>query len=292
MAFADLFSSSFLFSVAIILILVGGLYAYFSYKMAEQDHKISSMFSLVKTMAGEVQYLRSRGSGPTDTEHEDQEDEDQEQETHVHTFRPPMTMERALNYYDRIVGQEDEEHEDEEQEDGDEEQEDDNQEGGELVDVSDCDDDLDSESGSESGEDSVYDESVNNVAASLSIDESDTESIGADDIGDINELDAAVHNSEFNTKTIHLEDTIDLSEEEPIVVNDFKGDLTQIPIPHIEETIQGSEVIDVSLEQTEEKPDYKKMSLNKLREIVVEQGITVDASKLKKGELLKMLGSE
>ena len=290
MAFADLFSSSFLFSVAIILILVGGLYAYFSYKMAEQDHKISSMFSLVKTMAGEVQYLRSRGSGPTDTEDGDREDRDredqedqEEQETHVHTFRPPMTMERALNYYDRIVA------EDGEQEDGDEEQEDDNQEGGELVDVSDCDDDLDSESGSESDNDSVYDDSVNNVAASLSIDESDSESIGADDI---NELDAAVHNSEFNTKTIHLEDTIDLSEEEPIVVNDFKGDLTQIPIPHIEETIQGSEVIDVSLEQTEEKPDYKKMSLNKLREIVVEQGITVDASKLKKGELLKMLGSE
>jgi len=290
MAFADLFSSSFLFSVAIILILVGGLYAYFSYKMAEQDHKISSMFSLVKTMAGEVQYLRSRGSGPTDTEDGDREDRDredqedqEEQETHVHTFRPPMTMERALNYYDRIVA------EDGEQEDGDEEQEDDNQEGGELVDVSDCDDDLESESDN----DSVYDESVNNVAASLSIDESDTESIGADDIGDINELDAAVHNSEFNTKTIHLEDTIDLSEEEPIVVNDLKGDLTQIPIPHIEETTVPNDIIGYdSLEQTEEKPDYKKMSLNKLREIVVEQGITVDASKLKKGELLKMLGSE
>ena len=252
--------------------------------MAEQDHKISSMFSLVKTMAGEVQYLRSRGSGPTDTEDGDREDhEDQEeQETHVHTFRPPMTMERALNYYDRVVA------EDEEDEDG--EQENDNQEGGDLVDVSDCDDDLDSESGSESDNDSVYDDSVNNVAASLSIDESDSESIGADDI---NELDAAVHNSEFNTKTIHLEDTIDLAEEEPVVVNDFKGDMTQIPIPHIEETTVPNDVIGYdSLEQIEEKPDYKKMSLNKLREIVVEQGITVDASKLKKGELLKMLGSE
>ncbi len=36
--------------------------------------------------------------------------------------------------------------------------------------------------------------------------------------------------------------------------------------------------------------DYKKMSVDKLRHIVVEKGLVVDASKLKKKDLLKLLG--
>jgi hypothetical protein len=35
--------------------------------------------------------------------------------------------------------------------------------------------------------------------------------------------------------------------------------------------------------------DYKKLSLTKLREIVVEKGIVTDASKLKKPDILKLL---
>jgi hypothetical protein len=34
------------------------------------------------------------------------------------------------------------------------------------------------------------------------------------------------------------------------------------------------------------------MSLNKLREVVVSKGVTLDASKLKKNEILKLLGDE
>ena len=41
-----------------------------------------------------------------------------------------------------------------------------------------------------------------------------------------------------------------------------------------------------------EKSDAKKMSLNKLRETVVAKGLAVDASRLKKQELLKLLGEE
>ena len=40
------------------------------------------------------------------------------------------------------------------------------------------------------------------------------------------------------------------------------------------------------------KSEYKKMSLNKLREVIVNKGVVVDASKLKKNEILKMLGDE
>ena len=40
------------------------------------------------------------------------------------------------------------------------------------------------------------------------------------------------------------------------------------------------------------KTDYKKMTINKLRDTVVSKGIIADASKLKKQELLKLLGDE
>jgi len=60
MAISDLFSSSFLFSIAIIIILIGGIFAYVSYRMSEQDHKLNSMLGLVTAMANESQYLKNR----------------------------------------------------------------------------------------------------------------------------------------------------------------------------------------------------------------------------------------
>ena len=40
------------------------------------------------------------------------------------------------------------------------------------------------------------------------------------------------------------------------------------------------------------KSEYKKMSLNKLREVAVSKGVVADASKLKKNDILKLLGDE
>ena len=60
MAFSDLLSTSFLFSIAIIIILIGGIFAYVSYRMGEQDHKLNSMIGLVSTMAEETQFFRNK----------------------------------------------------------------------------------------------------------------------------------------------------------------------------------------------------------------------------------------
>ena len=40
------------------------------------------------------------------------------------------------------------------------------------------------------------------------------------------------------------------------------------------------------------KTDYKKLTINKLKEIVVSKGITNEVSKLKKNDLLKLLEDE
>jgi len=50
--------------------------------------------------------------------------------------------------------------------------------------------------------------------------------------------------------------------------------------------------VNINLEENIENHDYKKFSINKLRNIVVEKGLSTDASKLKKNEILKLLGAE
>ena len=51
--------------------------------------------------------------------------------------------------------------------------------------------------------------------------------------------------------------------------------------------------ININLEEPNtEIVDYKKLSLTKLRSIVVEKALSQDSSKLKKNELLKLLGVE
>ena len=67
MAFSDLFGTSFLFSIAIILpfILIGALYTYLNYKMSEQDHKLSSMVNLVSILAQEVQHVKQTNYSET-----------------------------------------------------------------------------------------------------------------------------------------------------------------------------------------------------------------------------------
>ena len=50
--------------------------------------------------------------------------------------------------------------------------------------------------------------------------------------------------------------------------------------------------ININLEEQIDSLDYKKLSLPKLRSIVADKGLSNDTSKLKKNELLKLLGVE
>ena len=49
---------------------------------------------------------------------------------------------------------------------------------------------------------------------------------------------------------------------------------------------------DLEITGDNHKTDYKKLTINKLKEIVVSKGITNDVSKLKKNDLLKLLEDE
>jgi len=261
MAFTELLSSSFLFSIAIIIILIGLIFSYFSYRMSEQDHKISSMLGLITTMAEEMQFFRSKLSRLTGPEQQ------QHQHQHHHVVLDPNNLVNMvagnssnLDLISVSDGDCNEEFEEDYDEDDDEDiSEGDSTEGEE-----------DSDGNSSEGEDLEEDDLQEDIKV-LNI-----SSIGND------EIDIA-HHADLNIKSIHLEEPIDITQhniyETKVLSDNISSDLKTISI--------------IDLEETNKKPtDYKKMSLNKLREVVIEKGIVPDASKLKKNELLKLLGVE
>ena len=60
MGIFDIFSTSFLFSIAIILLICGGMFTYFSYKIDNQNHKLTSMVNLVSVLAEDLQFVKNQ----------------------------------------------------------------------------------------------------------------------------------------------------------------------------------------------------------------------------------------
>ena len=251
MAFNELLSSSFLFSIAIIIILIGGVFAYVSYRMSEQDHKMASMLGLISTMAQELQFFRSNLSQPELTKPEEPRD----MRTHI-----------ILDPNNLVVGQPT------------------------LISVSDDEDETndDEVSDDEETDDETNDEETDNEET----DNEETDDEVSDDEDKDKVFDLEEHNlnnnanlnGSHNIKSIHLEELIDLNldqePEEPL-------------LDHSDGPLLDLQTISISdLEEVDKKPDYKKMSLSKLQEDIVETGIVADASKLKKNDILKLLGVE
>jgi len=161
-----------------------------------------------------------------------------------------------------------------------------------LIDVSDEDSDNDSESDSESDSDSdsdsesVDNESVQNVELSENI---KTINIG---LGEPFEL--------LEEHTLPQEPEPELEDGDETETN---SELNDDDLESLNDDNKAEELfnltdseliksIDISnLDENNNVPDFKKMSLNKLRNIVSEKGLVTDASKLKKNDLLKLLGS-
>ena len=274
MVLSEICSSSFLFSVAIIIILVGGLFAYFNHRFSVQNHKISSMMGLVTTMAEEMQYFRSRISGKSAQDTNTNVDQ-------IHIIPQFLGGQSELNNLIEVSDDEDSEEESDEELESDEESE------SESEDESDEESESESEAEDESDEELESGNQVKNINIDLGneIDLNlDNEFINVHEttIGE-NAIGEGVSNSD--TKTINLSE-----------------DISSFEISS--KTLENIHDIDISIKLTDDysdlsssavdkdKIDYKKMSINKLREVAVEKGLVVDASKLKKNDILKLLGAE
>ena len=244
---SEIFSTSFLFSVAIIIIAVGGLFAYFNYRLSENNHKMQAMMGLVSTMAEEMQYFRSKiHSNPITTNNND---------THI----VPNFL-GGSNKEDELIEVSDSEIEEDDLSEAEDSETESLEESDELEEDEDLEDDL---------------------SEAESLEEDNKKIITIDiDLGATNEM-MSFDSEEIEDTNINAND-LNLSNLEDLDVS-----LKSIAID-----MDISNIGDTNITINKEKDDYKKMSLNKLRDLVCEKGLVKDASKLKKNELLKLLGAE
>ena len=238
----SLFNSTSLLFLGVLVLCCALLFAYFESKAREQNHKISSMLSLVSSLTEEVQSIKRHiqsgggGGGMVKQMYQNQEeyqtgDDDVEDD-----------VEDDDDDDDLVSVSDDDGDEDDDADDDDEDEEDDeNQviEIGENVKILTLLQPIELVS---DGEDENTEYDADDV-----LDDDDLKSVSSKD-----EKEEQANNIEevkmFDLKSIHL--------EEPAVV------------------------------------DYKKLSIGKLRSIVEEKGLVEDSSRMKKQELLKLLGVE
>ena len=283
MAISDILSTSFLFSIAIIIILIGGIFAYVSYRMGEQDHKLNSMIGLVSTMAEESQFFRSKlNMLQQKLSTQDLPVVDQVQyASQLSGFSGGREgQEELINVSDE---EDDSDDDSEDLEDDSDDESEDLEDEDEDEDLEDEDEDLEDEDEEERGE---Y---IKRLNLTLAIDEPPVK-IAYEEIDEDN-------NSFKETNNLTFDDVQDLADFEAtleetdiqLLAEDTKEDdnfLKNVSITGLDNGILSLEEIGAN------KNDYKKMSLNKLREVIVSKGVTLDASKLKKNEILKLLGDE
>ena len=229
--------------LGIMVLIVAVLVVYFESKSREQNHKIASMFSIVSTLAEDMNQMKfavghivNQGlNGPTLEEN----------------IRP-FSM----------------------------------QEGGQLIEVSDdeddsendsdveLDDETDSDSDSDSDSESEIEDQSDIKVLKISNDQEQDEQV-ADELDDDSSSSLQLTEAVFNEELIEEDPNLESVSVEQNDKSEFK-------------TIS----IDLEENESEDSVDYKKLPLQKLKSVVVEKGLVADASKLKKPELLKLLGIE
>ena len=264
-------SIPFLLSLGISLILIGFVGVFFYQKITEQNHKISSMVDLISTMAEELNYIRSRfqSGGAVNTLSSGSQA----------PIQIPLFNSQPVKSVDLIDVSDDEDDSEEDEEDEESGDEDDDEESD------------DSDSDEEEGEE----ENVRVINISDSLLHS------TEELGDVEEIPSE-ENDDMNDSS---EDEDDLDEDDKSsVVSELESKVEVVKLNILMEEPQEFEPeslldIDATLLKsihmtfpTSENIDYKKLSLNKLRQIVSEKNLSSDSSKLKKQDLFKLLGVE
>lgn len=287
----DLFNPTFLIFLGILVLVVALLVVYFENKFREQNHKISSMLSLVSSLAEElngtkmvIQHLSMIGG-----EHPQNYQNHQNHQPFL-----PNLEENNMQNTNKLIQVSDDDNSDTESESSDSDDSNgndiDSDVGNDTIDGSDDDsngnDDEDDNSSVEDLDNNVIEIGEHNDIKILKLNISnpkDDESIKSEDNNlDFEDLEDLENLSDSDTLSIQKE--IEIND-----INDIDEDINH------SDDIKSMDLksIHINLEETKhESLDYKKMALPKLRSVVTEKGLTNDASKLKKNELLKLLGIE
>jgi hypothetical protein len=311
MGFSDYFNLSFIFGLLLSILFIV-MYYHFNNKFKEQEHKIATMFNIVSMVVEDVNGLKSRvvggGGSPyleenmktinlnlndpdytelievSDDENDDVEEVEGSTEELNLIDDDDLDLEEVLENND-LVEDEDEDIEDE---DEDEDIED------EYIE----DDDEAEEKESMFGELDLY------GMRDSDLDDTDDDAT-VNEAAEKNSSDMTTSAADMGVEEVHLhlgDEDKHIVRIEPTEINDinvepalnpikiFKVDLNATPndIPaHEEEPAYVKDDDDFIVTAT--SLDYKKMSVQQLRQIVTEKGLHNNPQHLKKQELLKLL---
>jgi hypothetical protein len=281
---ADLFNPSFFFILGIVALLIALMVVYFESKMREQNHKIASMLSLVSTLAEDMTGVKMGLNHLAITSLNG----GSQMEIPQNTPFPPQNLGTHINKESQLNLIE--VSDDESEEDDDDE---------EIIDDSELEenDEITSESEDDEEEDDEDDDLENIKVIKLNI--SENAEIDANSFEDATNLDF-----EPDDDLAVLDDM----DEIPEISTDYAEELLSLKYDELKEEKPLAEdhsvvpsaldlkTISINLgdESHSEHIEYKKLQLPKLRSIAVEKGLTTssEAQKLKKPELLKLLGAE
>jgi len=268
----DLFNPTFLMFLGIFVLVILLIVVYFESKMREQNHKIASMLSLVSSLAEELNgvkfglnHLSMRGGT---------------------SFFPEKHLAQNVfsNSENKLIEVSDDESE---EDDSDDELE-------ELDDESDMEDSDDENIVFTLIEKIQNDNDIDNDIDNDNDNDNDIDmGVKVFKVGDDEEEMVDLDMEEFD-------DNISLSSKNSTPSIKHLNEIFASPQFENEENIEDIHAISqedlktihIHLEEQQEVLDYKKLSLNKLRSVVAEKGLSLEANKLKKNELLKLLGVE
>jgi len=285
---ADLFNPSFFIILGIVALLIALMVVYFESKMREQNHKIASMLSLVSTLAEDMNGVKMglNHLAITSLNGGNQMGIPQNTPFPPQNLGTQMAQQSQLNLIE-VSDDESEEEEDEEIIDD-----------SELEEVEEDDEETTSESDDDEDEDDngknikVIKLNISENAEDEGISYEDTNNLDFepdDDLAVLDDMDEIPQISEDYAEEL-LSLKYDEEKEQPLVEDNLQLEETVVPSASDLKTIS----INLGDESHSEHIEYKKLQLPKLRSIAVEKGLTSssEAQKLKKPELLKLLGAE
>jgi hypothetical protein len=250
MSIVDLFNPSFLMFLAILVLVSALIVVYFESKMREQNHKIASMLSIVSSVAEELNYVKSSFSQNGGT---------------INSNNSPNVIElnsSMSNNFETIKKM-------------------DLDIPLNLIEVSDDEDESDDEELEEleESEDSESDDES----------EEEEEDFDLDDEAEEFDLDADAEELDLDAVEDLEDDAADIKNDIKVLKLDNEIEAEEIDISNID---LKSIKFDNSLEEKKEQDvsEYKKLPVNKLKSIAIEKGLIDESSKLKKTEILKLLG--
>ena len=264
----DIFNPSFFMFLGILVLVVALLVVYFETKMREQNHKMASMLNLVTCMADEMNSIKvhlthqTANFGIGGTGSQSQPQHSSLETNNVHIVKTDLIAVSDDDDDDDSDNHSENSIEDDDSESNSEDVKEVIEIGGEVNDIKVLKLNL----------------SITNNINDIDIDENKNVN-DFEELGDLEFIDDEDDNSSIGSLSVSSEDQD--TEQKNIDELDISTlNLKSINISSLEE-VKNSDSI-----------DYKKLTLSKLRSIVVEKELVVDSSKLKKNELLKMLGAE